>query len=142
VNASHERDWLPLDTDLLVLLESGLTLIYLAEELENIVLVADVAKFCRPDLVLCCVDSQTMTQKEALEKMAIVEDKLHPARGIFVIASDSWPQLDDPAESQVPAADTGKENPKIRLLTVGLDRSKLLPVIEALRDFEQSEMTT
>ncbi len=142
LNASHERDWIPLDTDLLILLESGLTLIYLAEKIESVMLVADVAKVCRPDLVLFCVDSRTMTQKAALDSMAIVEDKLRPVRGSFVIVNDSWPESDEPSELPAPNPQTGEDLPEVRLLTVGLDRSKLQPVIDALRDVGDSATPT
>jgi hypothetical protein len=134
MNPNPEREWLPLDTDLLILLESGLALVYVNENLESIALVSDVAKLCRPDLALLCVDTQTMTQNGTLEKIAMVEDRLRPIRGSYVIVNDSWPPVEespDPAASDAPSIE---ETSKARVLTVGFDRSKLLPVIDALRD--------
>jgi len=51
LNASHEREWYPVDVDLLILLASGLTLVYVDERPERVSLIADASKFCKPD---CC----------------------------------------------------------------------------------------
>jgi hypothetical protein len=141
MNPNPEREWQPLDTDLLILLESGLALVYITENLESIALVSDVAKLCRPDLALLCVDTQTMTQNGTLEKIAMVEDRLRPTRGSYVIVNDSWPPSDGPANSTASDASSLEETSKARVLTVGFDRSKLLPVVEALRDAESPATT-
>jgi hypothetical protein len=134
MNPNSEREWQPLDTDLLILLESGLALVYETENLESIALVSDVAKLCRPDLALLCVDTQTMTQKGTLEKIAMVEDRLRPTRGSYVIVNNSWPPSDGRADSVASNASSIEETSKARVLTVGFDRSKLSPIIDALRD--------
>jgi hypothetical protein len=132
MNPSPEREWCPLDTDLLIMLESGLALVYVSENLENIALVSDVAKVCRPDLALLCVDTQTMTRKGVLEKIAAVEERLRPTKGSFIIANDAWPQSD---------AQPGEADATARILMAGFDRSRLLPVIDALRDAEDPVTT-
>jgi hypothetical protein len=141
MNPNPEREWQPLDTDLLILLESGLALVYATENLEGIALVSDVAKLCRPDLALLCVDTQTMTQYGTLEKIAMVEDRLRPTRGSYVIVNDSWPPSDGPYGSAASDAPSIEETSKAHVLTVGFDRSKLLPVIDALRDAENPVTT-
>lgn len=140
LNDSIERVWHPVDTDLLILLESGLTLVYAAEKAESIALVADVAKFCRPDLVLWCVDAQSLAQKDALEKMTRVHDRLKPPKGSYIITNDPWPDSPEPAEANPQAQTMGQAG--IRLLTVGYDESKLMPVAEALADARGSAITT
>jgi hypothetical protein len=91
-NRPQEREWYTVETGLLRVLESGLTLIYAAEEAQNIALVADVGKFCRPDLVLWCVQASCVSRAEALEKMCQVHSLLKPTAGTFLIADESWPE--------------------------------------------------
>jgi hypothetical protein len=134
MNPSPEREWYPLYTEMLILLESGLALVYVTEYPESIAIVSDVARLCRPDLALLCVDTQTMTRKGALEKVAMVDGRLQPVKGSFIIANDSWPQSDTPADSAASDAPSSEEVSEARILTVGFDRSRLLPVIDALRD--------
>ena len=136
-NASMEREWSPIDADLLKSLESGLTLLYTSEKPGSIALVGDVSKFCRPDLVLWCVDSCNLTKKEALERMALADSRLRPTRGIFVIANEPWPGHEETGEPQAEKAPIEGEAPRIRTLTAGFDCSRLMPVVEALSDTVQ-----
>jgi hypothetical protein len=132
LNASMEREWYPIDADLLILLELGLTLIYASEKPDSIALVGDVAKFCRPDLVLWCVDSRNLTKQKALEKMVLADRRLKPKIGIFIIANESW---QEPEATEAPLAVIAPiegEAPRIRILAAGYDRAKLMPVVEAL----------
>jgi hypothetical protein len=140
-NASPEREWYPIDTDLLILLESGLTLIYVSEQADSIALVADVAKFCRPDLVLWCVGSRSLTQKAVLEGMARVERLVRPLKGSFVVANDTWPEPGRLQELDLQSQADG-ETARVRFLTVGYDESNLRPVADALLGATGSAPTT
>jgi hypothetical protein len=137
LNASMDREWIHIDADLLILLEGGLTLVYTSETPASIALVGDVAKFCRPDLVLWCVDSRTLTRKEALEKMARADKRLSPAKGVFVIANEPWPESAEADEAQTLNAPAEGASPRIRILTAGFDSSRLMPVVEAFSDEDQ-----
>jgi hypothetical protein len=142
LNASQEREWCPVDVDLLVLLASGLTLLYIAEKPESLSLIADVGIFCRPDLLLWCVDTQSMSRKEALEKMALADSRLQPICGSFIAASGLWPDTDDSDGSQDLNNQREETASRIRVLTVGFDRLQLIPVIDALGETEGSAITT
>jgi hypothetical protein len=124
---SREREWHPVDTDLQMLLESGLTLLYAAPRAEDIALVADVAKFCRPDLVAWCVDTGRMHPAAVLEKMTRLHRRLKPPKGSYLIASDPWPEPPAPVEP-------GGGAQGIHLLTAGLAESCLTPVALALAE--------
>jgi hypothetical protein len=141
LNASPERDWLPVDIDLLLLLESGLTLVYVAESAASIALVADVSKFCRPDLVLWCIDAQNLTRKDALEKMTRAHALLNPPKGSFVIANEPWPDSPELVETDL-QAQIAEQTAGVRLLTVCYDASALMPVVEALEDGKGAATTT
>jgi hypothetical protein len=142
LNASHEREWYPVDVDLLILLAGGLTLVYVDDRPERVSLIADASKFCRPDLLLWCVDTQAVSRKEALEKMTIADRRLMPARGSFIAANGLWPETGDPDESRALKEQMQGEASRIRILTVGFDCLQLNPVIEALCDPEGSAITT
>ena len=141
-NASGERDWYPADADLLRLLANGLSLIYVAENPESISLIADVARFCRPDIVLWCIDSGTTSREEAIKIMAIVEERLRPVKGSYVVATESWPTIDNAVPS--PALETQGDGVSsgIAILTAGFDRSKLDPIIDALHNKEDAAIAT
>jgi hypothetical protein len=129
VNASQVRQWLPVDADLLRLMAHGLTLLYTDDQPGCLSLIADATNFCRPDLVLWCVHAGSIGYNEALEIMAAANDRIQPARGSFIIADHPWPETE--------AADGSS---KIRILSVGFDRSNLAPVIDALRLEKESRL--
>lgn len=134
LNASMDREWSPVDAGLLQLLENGLTLIYASERPEGVALVADVAKFCRPDLILWCVDTRTMTRKAALERMAPVAGRINPSKGIFIIANEPWLESEDADATRERNAPAGDESSHIRILTAGFDPAGLMPVVQALSE--------
>ena len=133
-NASNEREWYAIDTDLLISLESGLTLIYAAENPEQIALIADVTRFCRPDMVLWCVDSQSIDQQQAIEKIQFADGRLNPRVGSFVIANEPWVKTGE-LDQQL------EQNSRIRILDVGFDEFRLTAVIDALMDAEAPAVT-
>jgi hypothetical protein len=138
---SPKREWHAVHADLLILLECGLTLVYAAEEAEDIALVADAARICRPDLVLYCVDSRLFPKTEAVDRATRAAGLLRPVKGIYVIATDPWPE--DPQmnadEPQAPAAEPAAG---IHFLAAGYDPSKLIPVVEALAGANDSTLAT
>ncbi|MBN1567278.1 MAG: hypothetical protein JXA73_05500 [Acidobacteria bacterium] len=141
LNASSDREWYTFGVDHLILLASGLTLLYVSERPERISLIADVKKFCRPDLLLWCVDTQAISRNEALGKMELADSLFRPAGGSFLAAGDLWPDTGDPAGSN-DRNERAEEMPsRIRILNVGFDRLQLIPVVEALRDTKGSAIT-
>ncbi len=141
LNADPDREWDAVDTNLLILLANGLTLIYVAEKPEKIALVADVAKFCRPDMVLWCVDTQSINQKEVAAVMERAEHRLKPPKGSYIVTNDPWAESPESKE-KAPPPQTGEEVSGIHSLTVGYDRHKLLPLVEALIDTKNRAIIT
>jgi hypothetical protein len=138
---SSNREWVPLSMDLLILLGYGLTLIYVAEQAEDIALVADASRFCRPDLILWCIDTLNLTRKEALEKMAQVDGFIQPTKGSYIIANNPWPEPADPTEPE-PQTQVVDSTDAVHLLIVGYDQSKLMPIVEALVEEPSAPLTT
>jgi hypothetical protein len=147
-NPSQKREWHLIDPDMLRLLESGLTLVYAAEEAEDIALVADAANLCRPDLILWCVDTGSLSREEAMERMTQANNLFRPTNGIYIIANHPWPEPPAPPESAEPS-ETLQQEPDtdqaqvaaIRILNVGYDQSTLLPVAEAFAVPEDATST-
>jgi hypothetical protein len=137
LNASPDRNWGPVDVDLLRLLANGLTLLYTADKPEQVSLIADAVKFCRPDLVMWCVPANSVGHAEALAVAQQANDRLHPIKGVFIITDDGWQNTGN-AEAPVAAAAASK----VRILTVGFDRAKLIPVIESLSDEQMPATAT
>jgi hypothetical protein len=133
LNASPERAWHPVTADLLRLLGSGLTLIYLADEPASVSLVADVARFCGPDMVLWCIDTQCFSQKEALNHMMRADARLKPPRGSYLIVDDACAELPESSETnqQVQSVELPAN---VHILNVGYDEAELMPIVEALSD--------
>jgi|WetSurMetagenome_2_1015567.scaffolds.fasta_scaffold13495_5 hypothetical protein len=137
-NPSTKRDWYPIDTDMLILLESGLTLIYAAEDADDLALVADAQNICRPDLILWCIDTRSLDKKEALEYMVKANSLFHPTNGSYIIANYPWPEAAEPSEpsqspvteQQEPAADQ-TQAADIKIINAGYDQSSLAPIAEA-----------
>ena len=133
LNASHDREWIGIDADLRMLLSTGLTLIYVSEQVENLSLVADVVKFCRPDLILWCIDTLSMNQTDVLATIRQAHKSLKPSRGIYIVANDDWTESFESLGNDAPIQ-PGEESAEIHWLKVGYERAKLLPVAEALID--------
>jgi len=141
MNASNDREWDGIDRDLLVLMSKGLTLVYVAEQVQAISLVADAAKFCRPDLVLWCVDPQSMNQADVMAVMRQADSRLKPAGGVYMIASGEWPEASVSPGGNV-KKQQGEESAGIHWLNAGYDRMKLTPVAEALVDSTDAALST
>lgn len=141
LNASPDREWDAVDKDLFILLAKGLSLIYVSEKAEEIALVADVAKFCKPDMILWCVDTQTMNQREVVAIMESADHRLKPSIGSYIVTNDGWAESQEPEEGD-PQHQTDEGASGIHSLAVGYDRHKLLPLIEALVDTKNRAITT
>ncbi len=147
LDPSHDREWYPVSPDMLRFLNSGLTLIYEAEQPETIALVADVGTICRPDVILWCLDPGSMTLTEVYEKAAIFGDCFRPLKGFYIVALKSWPE--QTSESPVLEPDhleiqpqNEKQLGRVQLLTAGYDPSGLTPVMDALNETDGMTATT
>jgi hypothetical protein len=118
-NTSEDREWYLLDS--VGVLEPGLIFIYIADNAEEISLVADAKKICRPDLILECRGQKGWYKKEGLKKIKVVHDSLKPILGTYVISKEP-----------VPERESEKQEVDIHILAVGFDQSKLEPVTDAL----------
>lgn len=118
-DASEKREWLSLDS--VVDLGPGITLVYVDNNPEELSLVADAQKICRPDLIIEYMGLKELYEKERLDKVKLHHDSLKPRLGTYIVAKEP-----------VPEQEPEKQELDIHILSVGFDQSKLEPIISAL----------
>ena len=116
---NEKREWYSIDTISAGL--SGLTLIYLAAKPEEISLVADVKKICKPDMIIACAADKECCEAERLERVKYYHNSLKPGLGTYIITKESVPE-----KIQKETQDD------IRIIHVGLEQSALKTIVDAL----------
>jgi hypothetical protein len=109
-----------------------LLLVYTGDDAQQIALIADVNRFCRPDLAVWCVDSLGVAHAEILQRARAIDQQLAPRIGIFVVASDPLPELTEGEKPSDPRAPMDETDTRVRILNAGFDVSRLLPIVDAL----------
>ncbi len=118
LNPSQAREWLPLDSEILSLLGNGPTLVYLADDPQQIAMIADVTRFCRPDLILWCINTREMEKTRTLELLVRADDRIAPRIGSMGILTEPWAGL--------------MPDSRIRFLEVGFDATQLQEIVRVL----------
>ncbi len=129
INHSSKRDWV----DIAELVgEFGLVelnpsaLLYIDEHPEDISLVADSEKFCRPDVVLDVTqidDWAAESAAEYLQKVRLWHTALKPSVGTFIMARNPVPR----------ELAAGAEEHGVRVMKLGFESFRLEPLVEAMR---------
>ena len=121
---SKRREWYPLksirEKYSLVDLKPDM-IICVDERPEDVALIADSERICRPDLIIECMEQKDWYEKGDLEKAKLHHNVLKPRLGTFIVS-----------RKPVPEQVHEKLGDGIRLLTVGFDQSKLAPIINTL----------
>lgn len=107
---------------------------------EDIGLVADFSRFCRPDIIVECQVQPDWWEKGGLERARKDYDFLKPRRGTFVISRHPVPEAavsevaPPPAAGKTETAGDGsaEQYGDIHILSVGYDQAQLVPIVEAL----------
>ncbi len=113
--------------------------IHIDDQPENIALVADFSRFCRPDIIVECVEQADWYQKGGLDRVKQNHAFLKPRLGSYVVSRLPAPEeafkdlIPEPAAGEpAPQEQPEKQPLDIHILTVGFDSSKLAPIIDAL----------
>lgn len=122
-NASEEREWYSLHS--IGGLEPGLILIYVDDQPEDIALVTDAQKICRPDLIIACKYQKDWYNNEGLASIKVMHDSLKPILGTYIVSKEP-----------VPGQEYQKQDADVHILTVGFDQAKLEPIVRALMQTE------
>jgi hypothetical protein len=126
VNASEKRKWYPLDS--VAPMIANLTLVYLADNPEDISLVSDVDRICKPDVIICTRENEKWYEKEGLKMVRSYHYSLKPTLGTYVVSRE------DMVDKNL-----GERDEDIHILSVGLDHCKLEPIVNALNNATESK---
>ena len=121
---SERREWYPLKSirEKYSLVDLKPDMIICADERpEDVALIADSERICRPDLIIECMEQEDWYEKGDLERAKLHHNVLRPRLGTFIVS-----------RKPVPEQVHEKLGDGIHLLTVGFDQSKLAPIINAL----------
>jgi hypothetical protein len=141
--------------------------IYIDDKPEELALVADFDRFCRPDIIVKCMEQADWYQKGGLERVKRNHDVLKPRLGSYVVSRLPVPEeafrelVPEPVTVEPPAGGAAPVEPEaeqvsgetvseqapqepekqpldIHILTIGYDRSQLAPIIETLLPPEEA----
>ncbi|MBN2187734.1 MAG: hypothetical protein JW732_09875 [Dehalococcoidia bacterium] len=98
--------------------------VYIAGHPEDLALIADSRIVLRPDLIIECIEQKNRHEDE-LENARLCHDILKPKLGTYIVSQE-------PAPQDV----RGKPGADIHVLTVGLNQSKLSPIINVLANYK------
>jgi len=118
-DASENRDWLPiLSEHIKAIFAPGYILLFIANAPEDIAIVNDVNKICRPDLIIEFRVQEDWYSEEELRNIKLRHDILKPIRGTYIVTREPVPLLEPDRQDN------------IHILEVGFDQSKLKPVVD------------
>jgi hypothetical protein len=115
----NKREWLIPDSKSIV--DPGITFVYVDEKPDEISLVAEARKICRPEFIIECRGQKSWYEKEGLERVSLHHDALKPRLGTYVVSMEPLPD-------QEPE----KQERDIYILNVGFDASKLAPIMNSI----------
>jgi hypothetical protein len=120
-NTSEKREWLHPDSK--SILDPGITFVYVADNPEEISLVADASKICKPDFIIECREQKGWYEQEGLERVKLHHDSLKPRLGTYMVSMEL-----------VPDQKPEKQKVDIHILSVGFDSSKLAPIVNSINN--------
>ncbi len=148
---SDKREWYAIN-DIVkkygrIALQPDLT-IYIDDEPEDIALIANLDRFCRPDLIIECLAQKEGPEKVSLERIKLRHDTLKPRLGTYIVSRASVPEEvykelvpqqvskesvpEQASQEPMPEQTAKKQEADIHILTVGFDQSRLETIIELL----------
>jgi hypothetical protein len=137
---SQKREWLPLNE--VTVVEPSSILVYIDGALNEITLVGDKEKICRPDMIIECIDQPDWYTGERPAGIKRQNDTLKPRFGTFLVARQPVPEgaakniltelIQQTPEYPEPIPDGKTPVTGINLLTVEFNVQMLEPVINLL----------
>jgi len=126
-NKSTKKEWLPLPVRTIIDIGYNVILVYTDKELNELSLIADSKRVCRPDLVIECVGLKKMFNENSLDKVINYHDNFKPRLGTYIISNE-------PIIEKIPEG----QEADIHFLPVGFDQSKLEQIINLFINKENS----
>ncbi len=115
-NTYKSRNWYSLNS--LATIRPNLTLVYIANNPEEISLVADAKVICRPDLLILC-EAQSEMRHDQIFEIQLQYENLKPALGAYIITKGLLSKQDGIGDG-------------ICFIDTGFEPSRLQPIISSL----------
>lgn len=136
VSVSDKREWFYLSS-IRKVIGQGITwpdiVIYASDKLKELTLIADYERFCRPDLIVECMEQKDWFRQEGLERVKLHHNGLKPKLGTYIVSRE--PVLPEATFKEAilePESANEKPAARIHILIVGFDKSRLNPIIDVL----------
>jgi hypothetical protein len=141
-SVSERREWLSLNT-IRDSFDQAITwpaiVINTGDKLNELALVADHERFCRPDLIVECMEQEDWYRQEEMDKIQLRHRVLKPMLGTYVVLRETISAQDNRktigekvARGLESKQNLEKRDPNIKLLSVNFNRSKLEPITGCL----------
>jgi len=137
-NTSDSREWIPLESDME---NNGSILIYIDSNPDNLALVGDTKKICRPDILMQCICEDSWANHKRIEAIYLNTNNLCPKLGSYIITPKDVPfdicrrVLGEEPEVKYPEkrlSTACKCKPAVNVLVGNFDSSQLLPVMDMI----------
>ena len=92
--------------------------IYIDDKPEELALVADYGRFCRPDIIVKCMEQADWYQRGSLERVKLNHDLLKPKLGSYVVSIHTVPEeafkelMPEPVADELPAGGPAPVEPE------------------------------
>lgn len=107
--------------------------IYIDYNINDLTLVSDFMKVCRPELIVQCLGHGAWQDAESLERIIFHHKFLNPILGTFVVTDE--PVSDWLREKLHTRLGQEEEAERIHFLDVEFNRANLVPIIDAIMSF-------
>jgi hypothetical protein len=133
---SDKREWIQL-REIGRTYEKGIDnwpdlVIYIDDKPENISLVADFSRFCRPDIIIECMEWSDFYQNNQREIIKHNYNYFQPKLGSYIVSRLPLPSNENDEIMSELTGGTNEEKLNIHILSIGYDQSKLISIIDAL----------
>ncbi|MFC1846952.1 hypothetical protein ACFLYS_02715 [Chloroflexota bacterium] len=118
-DTSKKRKWYPLDS--VASLDTDLILIYIDDKPEELALVADVDRICKPDMIVHSRERKGWFKAEGMQRIMPQHISLKPNLGSYIVSKEPSPEvkLDEREEG-------------INVIYAGLDITRLQPIADTI----------
>jgi len=150
LNYSDKREWYPtesMEKEYTAAKSDPSLLIYIGDELDELALIADKDRMCRPDMIVEYRELRDWEDNDMPARTKLF-DVLNPKLGRYIVSRDPLPMQVPQETLLAPVAqqllvEQGTETEERAAncsLAIGFDQSKLEPIIEALVNYDSIEL--
>jgi hypothetical protein len=138
-NASEKVEWLEIDATVSYL--SGLIIVNVGDDINEVSLVSDAIKLRRPEIALVSRGSEEWYKNDAMDEIMFCHENMKPKLGTYVISKESVPleiidrdRLDfqNTIDQLIADAEPTPNTVEVNIINSGLDVDKLNRIVDVL----------